>query len=414
MLTKIINLGIIIVEDGDKMKKLIWVFLLLMLFIPTFSVEAKSLQDFRNELRGLEKKYEQANNNKNLTSSQINSLTDEVNTIASNIERIKEEIKKAEADIIDSQNKITEKKEETNELLKFLQVSSGENVYLEYIFKADSYTDFIYRYSVVSQLTDYNNNLMEELRVLVSELEDKKKTMAQKKVSLESKSEEMNSKLLTLRANLANYKEEGTTIEQDISDMKKKIKEYEDMGCYSNEDVTTCIQRISNSGNSITATGWTYPLTWGCVTSEYTGFNIRDDWSGGGSHHGIDLDCVNEGTNVYAAANGIVARVVYYSSCGGNMVWVYHNVNGQPYTTVYMHLLEIYAKENQVVTPSTVIGAVGGGSTASYDNCTGGTHLHFGMAYGHNAYNFNNNSFNPRNLFAFPKLIYSGGGYFSR
>lgn len=385
-----------------------------MLFIPTFSVKAKSLQDFRNELANLEKKYEQANNNKNLTSAQINSLTDEVNTIASNIEKIKSEIKNAESDIINSQNKIIEKKEETNELLKFLQVSSGENVYLEYIFKADSYTDFIYRYSVVLQLTDYNNKLMEELKTLVNELENKKKEMAEKKVSLESKSEEMNSKLITLRANLANYKEEGTTIEQDISDMKKKIKEYEDMGCSSREDVTACIQRINNSGGTITATGWTYPLTWGCVTSEYTGFNIRDDWSGGGSHHGIDLDCVSEGTNVYAAANGIVARVVYYSSCGGNMVWVYHNVNGQPYTTVYMHLLKIYAKENQVVTPSTVIGAVGGGSTASYDNCTGGTHLHFGMAYGHNAYNFNNNSFNPRNLFSFPKLVYSGGGYFSR
>lgn len=413
MLTKIIYLGIIIVKDGDKVKKIL-VFLLLILFIPTCNVKAKSLQDFRNELASLEKKYETANNNKNLTSSQITTLTDEVNTIASSIASIKSDIKGAEEDIADSQNKIDEKKKETNELLKFLQVSSGENVYLEYIFKADSYTDFIYRYSVVSQLTDYNNNLMEELRALVTELENKKVELSTKQSKLEEKSEEMNSKLITLRANFASYKEEGTTIEQDIKDMKKKIKEYEDMGCSAKEDVTACVQRINNSGGSITATGWTYPLTWGCVTSEYTGFNIRDDWSGGGSHHGIDLDCVSEGTNVYAAANGVVARIVEYSSCGGNMVWVYHSVNGQPYTTVYMHLLRIYAKENQVVTPSTVIGAVGGGSTASYDNCTGGTHLHFGMAYGHNAYNFNNYSFNPRNIFGFPKLIYSGGGYFSR
>jgi len=49
-----------------------------------------------------------------------------------------------------------------------------------------------------------------------------------------------------------------------------------------------------------------------------------------------------------------------------------------------------------------------------YDKCTGGTHLHFGLAEGWNATSFNSYSFNPREIFAFPKLIYSGGGYFYR
>ena len=89
-------------------------------------------------------------------------------------------------------------------------------------------------------------------------------------------------------------------------------------------------------------------------------------------------------------------------------------VNGIPYTTVYLHLLRISVSVDQVVTPQTKIGEVGGYSTQSYDNCTTGAHLHFGMAYGHNAYNFNANSFNPRNIINFPALYYSGGGYFSR
>ena len=41
-----------------------------------------------------------------------------------------------------------------------------------------------------------------------------------------------------------------------------------------------------------------------------------------------------------------------------------------------------------------------------------GTHLHFGTAEGHNAFRFNSYAFNPREIFSFPKLIYSGGGYF--
>ena len=394
-----------------SMKKFVTViFAVMMMVMPIYRVEAKTLGDLKNELSNLEKKYAEAQNNKNMTKEQMDNITNEINTITSKINGIKSDIKNTEDEIKDNEETIEKKKEETNELLKFLQVSSGENVYLEYLFEADSYTDFIYRYSVVSQLTDYNNNLMKELEALITSLEKKKEELANNKTKLENSSRELESKMVTLRANLTTYQEEGTTIEQDIADMKKEIKRYTDKGCKDNENITTC-----GTAKLVNATGWNYPLARGCVTSEYVGYGQRTDWSGSVSgHHGIDLDCVSEGTTVYAAANGTVARVVYYSSCGGNMVWVYHSVNGTPYTTVYMHLLRISVSEGQAVTPSTKIGEVGGGSTASYDGCTGGTHLHFGMAYGHNAYSFNSHSFNPRNAYGFPALVYSGGGYFSR
>ena len=392
-------------------KIILIIFTIMLIIMPFTNVEAKTLGDLKSELKELERKQKEAENKKNLTESEINSLADEISSITTSIERTKEDIKKAEDEIIKSEEEIEEKREETNELLKFLQVSSGENVYLEYIFEADSYTDFIYRYSVVSQLTEYNNNLMQELEELVETLEAKKIEYNKNKIRLEEKSSELTSKMAVLRVNLENYKEEGTTIEDDIKDMKEKIKELEDIGCKDNENITTC----GRTNGMVNATGWSYPLAWGCVTSEYVGFGNRPDWSGSVSgHHGIDLDCVGEGTTVYAAAPGVVERVVYYSSCGGNMVWVYHNVNGKPYTTVYMHLLYISVSEGQTVSSQTKIGGVGGGSTMSYDGCTGGAHLHFGMAYGHNAYGFNSYSFNPRNIYNFPALVYSGGGYFSR
>lgn len=414
LLTKNPIYYIINIERCDiKMSKKILLLILTIMFIlmPFTTVEAKTLGDLKNELKELERKQAEAEKKKNLTESEINNLADEISTITANIEKIKEDIKTAEDEIAASEKEIEEKREETDELLKFLQVSSGENVYLEYIFEADSYTDFIYRYSVVSQLTEYNNNLMAELEELVETLENKKVEYNNNKRKLEQKSSDLTSKLAVLRVNLETYKEEGTSIEDDIEDMKEKIDELEEIGCKDNEDITTC----GRSSGMVNASGWSYPLSWGCVTSEYVGFGYRPDWSGSVSgHHGIDLDCVNEGTTVYAAAAGVVERVAYELSCGGNIVWVYHMVNGQPYTTVYMHLLYISVSEGQTVTSSTKIGGVGGGSTMSYDDCTGGTHLHFGMAYGHNAYGFNNYSFNPRNIFNFPTLIWNGGGYFSR
>ena len=385
-------------------KKLVLFVTLMFIFIPT--THAQTLNDLYNKLASLEEKYASSNNSKKLTESEINEISRQINDINASIASAQSDISKAQKDIQDSYVKIEEKKQETDELLKFLQVSSGGNAYLEYLFDADNYTDFIYRYAIVSQMSGYNNKLMEELETLINDLEEKKKVLAQKEESLQAQRDEVSNKRDVLRANLSELTTEGTTIEQDIADLKKDIEYYTSLGCSRNQDLSSCVKQPS-------ASGWTYPLHSGCVSSEYTSYRL--DWGVGSEHHGIDLACNPEGTNVYATAAGTVARIVDYSTCGGKMVYVYHRVNGVEYTSVYMHLLSINVGYGQTVNENTVIGKVGGGSTASvnggYDRCTTGAHLHFGLASGHVAYSFNSYSFNPRDIFTFPQI---GGGYFYR
>lgn len=392
------------------MKKILVFIIFLLLLFPN-GIEAKTLNDYYNELAKLQKEYNENKNNKQLTQNQMNQLNNDISKINSSITSIRNEIKKGEQEIDNSKKKIDEKKLETDGLIQFLQISNGGNIYLEYLFDAENYTDFIYRYEVVKQLTNYNSGLIDELESLILDLQKKEEELSTKRKKLEKERTELTSKLNTLQYSLASYNVEGTTIEEDIKDLQKQIKAYEDRGCSRYQDVSTCTA-------SINAMGWSYPLAKGCVTSEYTGSSNRTDWSGGGHHYGIDLSCVSEGTNIYPAADGVVARMVYKSSCGGNMIYVNHVVKGKYYTTVYMHMLgfanNVYV--GKVVTTKTPIGTVGGYSTGTnhggYDRCTSGTHLHFGMAEGHKAFNFNSYAFNPREIFAFPKLIYSGGGYF--
>lgn len=374
--------------------------------------QAQTLQDMYDQLAELQDRYNKNKNNKELTESQIKQLNNEISNISATIEKTREEIKQAEKDIENSKIEIENKKVETDGLIQFLQVSNGGNIYLEYLFDAENYTDFIYRYEVVKQLTNYNSDLIDELETLILNLQKKEKELSEKKVKLENERQELTKKVNTLSYSLAGFKSEGVDIEKDIQNLKEVINIYEDMGCSRYQDVNTC-------GNSINAYGWKYPLAKGCVTSEYTGFNTRLDYSGGGGHHAIDLDCVSEGTNVYAAANGKISRIAFYS-CGGNAIYITHTVNGKKFTTVYMHLLsianDIYV--GKIVTDQTVIGYVGGYSTSiehgGYDYCTTGTHLHFGIAEGHSAWDFNSYSINPREIYGFPALVYSGGGYFYR
>ena len=398
-------------------RKLIFIFIIMsMILIPSYQVEAKTLRQLQEELDKLEKDYNENKNKKSLTQSEINTLNSQINTINANIINTKKEIATSEQEIINNQNEIEAKSKETDELLKFLQISSGENVYLEYLFEADSYTDFIYRYSVVSQLTEYNSNLMESLKKLVKELEDSKVTLASKQKELEVQSNNLASKLATLKANLSKLEEEGTTIDEDIDAKEKDIKYYESKGCKLNQNINSCVT-IPNSS------GWKLPLTSAWVTSEYQVVRTDCIGCGGTSHRGIDLGA-SEGTYAYAAAKGRVAYIVRRGSCGGNMVYIYHTINGVPYTTVYMHLLEIKVNVDDIVDTNTVVALTGGLTTGAmnpsqcsvsyagkggYDYCTCGGHLHFGVATGNDVSRFNANSFNPRNLVPF-----ASGSYLKR
>ena len=385
----------------------------LILLLPR-CVDAKTLQDLYNQLANLQAQFNENKNKRDLTQTEINKLNNEIVNISDTIEKTRDEIKVTEQDIENSKVKIEEKKVETDGLLQFLQITNGGNIYLEYLFDAENYTDFIYRYEVVKQLTNYNSDLIDELEILILELQDKEKELEEKNIKLENNRKELSKRVSTLTNNLSNFKAEGVDIEKDIASLKKEIKIYEDRGCTRTQDLSTCIVTVN-------AYGWKYPLARGCVTSEYTGFNKRTDWNGAVSgHHAIDLDCVGEGTPVYAAADGVVTRIDNFETCGGRTVFILHRINGKQYTTEYMHLLR-YADGlyvHQVVTDNTIIGYVGGYSTAKghggKDECTTGAHLHFGMAEGDSAYSFNSHSFNPREIFSFPKLVWNGGGYFYR
>ena len=138
------------------------IILLLILLIP-FGVEAKSLADMRKELKKLEAKLAESKNQEKLNKEEVEKINSEINTITKNIADAQAQIEKAGKKIEINENEIEQKQVETDNLLKYFQASSNENVYLEYLFEAKTYTEFIYRYAVIKQLTEYNDNLSKEL-----------------------------------------------------------------------------------------------------------------------------------------------------------------------------------------------------------------------------------------------------------
>ncbi len=393
-----------------RFKYILCVSLLLIIFMPIKEVYAQTLNDMYNELSALKQQKSNIANQKKLTENEINSLNNEMNEASVEIESIRNSVEEATLEIKNSEEKIEQKKEESKELLKFLQLSTGENVYLDYVLASSDYTDFVYRYSIVTQLTSYNDTMVKELESLIKELEEKKLTLASKEEELQAKRNTLATKKSSLNVSLAEVREGYVDINEEISALEKSISYYEKLGCSKNQDVTKCTELPY-------ADGFKYPLTSGRISSDwgwrtYTlhGRSVTD------FHYGYDFAGISEGTNVYAVAPGKVIAITYKSKCGGNQVSIAHTVNGKNYTSKYVHLLSINVEYGQIVTDTTVIGRVGGYSTSSehggYDKCTTGTHLHFGIADGHRSSGFDAYSFNPENIF--PKLTGRGSSFSSR
>ena len=390
-------------------KKVSFILLILMMLVVNFyipfgsnTVKAQTLRDLKNELAEKEKELTDAQNRKKYTQDQIASKKANIDAINAEIVSIQEETVSLTEEIEKLNEDIKEKEKEIKDIINYYQISSSESAYLEYIFKAKDFTDFIYRMAVAEQLSKYNDKLVDEYNAKIKENEQKKQDLAAKKVSLNEKQNTLQKELESLGSQLGEILDENVSIEDDIKSMKKLINTYENVyGCSLDQDVTTC-----GLGKLPPGTAFYRPVESGRVSANYGTYY---PWGKPQMHYGMDIAGTGHGANVYSMADGKVAFITYKASCGGNMVYIWHNINGQAYTTGYFHLGSVKVEVGQTVTTNTVIGTVGGNSAyETWDTCSTGTHLHIQFSYtnipqGTGFYTkFTAKSFNPRNVLNLP------------
>lgn len=341
------------------------------LFSFHIEVQAITLRQLYNELSALEKSYNAAKSKANMSQAELNNIKASIANTEAEIKRAQEEIVKAEEEIVKSEKEIDKKKEETNQMLLYLQLmnSRGDSM-LEYVMDADNYTDFIYRYSVVTQMSDYNQGLMNELIALVAQLNEKKANLSRQQESLSQKKKDLQSKYLVVQVQLKNEQDEGLSVADQISEKKKLINTYKARGCTMDQDVNSC-------NNVAAVDGWTYPLNAFYQSSSYA------ERRGSVYHYAVDL-AVGEGSPVRAVANGeVVSARVGSNGCGGMVIQIRHVYNGTYYISLYMHLISANVSVGTKVSGGQVIGTSGGGPIEQRkygDYCTTGAHLHFAMA----------------------------------
>lgn len=324
--------------------------------------------------------------------NQISDLNEKINETNAQIEELNAAINKANAEIATLeeemsalQKKIDERTELLEDRARAIQIS-GNVSYIDVLLGANSFVDFIDRFSAVTTLIDADRKIMREQKEDKNKLEDQKVVLENTKKQLE----EDQAQLETLKSSLDAQKNEKRQLMNQLEAEQKKLEsekklleeEYSEALTISKENEKKIAaeqarlaeiarqEALKNQGNSgnlpaVSSGTWTKPTN-GRLTS---GFGWRNIGAGNEFHHGVDIANAT-GTPIVAANGGVVSYASALSSYG-NVIMITHIVDGAVWTTVYAHLSKIQVSVGQSVSKGQQIGLMGSTGRST------GPHLHF-------------------------------------
>ena len=157
-----------------------------MLMMSNFSYNAITINDYKKELSDLQKEKEYVQKNQAEIQKKIDEANAEILKISEKMILAEQEKTAISQQITKNELDIAEKKEQIKDLIVFSQKSSSDNFYLNYLFGAENFTDFIYRISIIQQLTKKNSELMDQMNKLIEDgktkQEELEETKSEKKI----------------------------------------------------------------------------------------------------------------------------------------------------------------------------------------------------------------------------------------
>lgn len=356
-----------------------------------------SLEQKNNELKTNQNKQQQLIAQLEQISAKINTTNHDIAIVKYDIEIANQEIAALEQSIAELQEKIDQRDALLRERARAIQ-TGGTVSYIDVLLGANSFVDFIDRFSAVSTLMDADRQIMreqkedqEKLEVQKAELLEKKKELEANKAqleklraSLEAQKKEKNKVVDELEKEEARLHEQKEAIETHIDENIELSKELESeimaerrrLAEIARKEAEAKKKLENNAASSgklptVSAGTWTRPAA-GRYTS---GFGRRDIGPIGSKNH-LGVDIANAiGTPVVSGADGVVSYVGTMNGYG-KVVMVEHSIEGKSFTSVYAHLSGFTSSVGDVVSKGQQIARMGNTGNST------GPHLHFEIHVG--------------------------------
>lgn len=340
-------------------------------------VHAEETTDLQTEQQELQNQIDEANNqleevqnelSENL--QQVQKLDEKISSSKQELEELNSKIEQLQTSKDEVESKLTVAQENYDKQKELLDNSliaiyeSSDTKYLDVILSSKSISEFLSNYFLITELANYEMELLEEMQAKKEEIELSKKKL-----------DETSEELAVIKANqtkTAKILENTKTVRENFisklsdeeKDIQAKIDEYNTRFEEINSEILTlALQGIDTKyiGGEL---AWPVP-GYTRISSQY-GMRTHPITGVYKLHTGVDISAPM-GVNFIAANDGIVTKAGY-NSAYGNMVIVDH---GGGVSTLYAHGSEILVQVGQTVKRGEAVLKVG---STGYST---GPHAHF-------------------------------------
>ena len=308
--------------------------------------------------------------------SEISEYENEIYNLNLQISDLEDRISQAEANLKQAEVDYAEQKKNLENRLVALY-EMGETTYLDVLLSSASITDFISKYYIVSEIAEYDNNLLNQIEKNKNSIQQAKITLENSKAEIETLKKNKQKTVNALKASQATKQEYVNELSSEQKALQEKLDQFEkDKQDIQRELADLARKEESSGGTTIiqgspSQYGYIFPVA-GLGLSHINNKNYPS-YSG---HTGVDVNINVIGKKVVAVKAGTVvtSKALRNSNGSYRSYGEYVVINHHDGTmTLYAHMLSgsRTVVEGQKVSQGQVIGTVG-----STGNSTG-PHLHF-------------------------------------
>lgn len=332
--------------------------------------------------------------NKNLIDQQIFLLHEQVQNLNKQITAYSTLIADKQAELDEATANWKQLSDKHKERIRAME-EDGKLSYWSVLFKANSFSDFLDRLSMIEEIAAADQRRIKELNDAAKVVEEAKISLENEKISLETSRKEMES----ASAELEKSREEadkllkqliatGEEYQKLLDEAEKKESETAGKIDSLESDYDAAREReyqqwlasqppVQTGGSSNTVDGltWLLPINYTRFSSPF-GYRIHPIYGDWRFHYGVDLSAP-QGTPIYASRGGRVTYATYDSSSG-----YYVSINHlDGFVTKYLHMTHYIVSPGQYVAAGQIIGYCGSTGAST------GPHLHFSVYYNGSAVN---------------------------
>lgn len=359
-------------------KKYIIIVALVMFFSGMYSVsKAVNLSDLEQQKEQIKEQLNEVNTGLEDVQLELTEALEAINKIEAKIiegeaslETTKNEMSKLEQEVKQIQEMLVHIQKDYSTQKKILEkrlvavYKMGDTTYLDVLLKSKSITDFISRYFLIEEITEYDGKLLESIEREKNKITEINVQLNEKSNNLKKMKENQEKTLISLenaRTIKNSYLEDLTEEELNI---QKQVEEYNQK--LDNIDAQMAILAMVNGNSEFIGGEFLWPAPGNTIITSPFGMRFHPILHYYRSHNGIDIGTPT-GAPIVASNPGTVITASYVGSYG-NVVMLDH---GGGVVTNYAHGSKILVEVGQTVQRGEIIMEAGSTGLST------GPHLHF-------------------------------------